>query len=561
MVVRWASLLAFAFTAVTENAVRHQPRCSAKTLDLLQGSTPGHTRQIGDARVDCLVDVPSKTSLLHEAVRRSLGFNTIGMLIQHGADPTATDHSGATPLHWAAMQCAEAAAAAICVVSERQKTLPWVLRTQNLGGYTALDNAEVASCAAVAVLLARFNAPRERLRLREDCSQQLVDAVLRADVAALAPTLRGAEKTVDCRVGGSSRYWTLLHLSAAAADHSPSPQGDEVASVLLAHGANATQEDAQGQTPLYLAAKSNRRDLAAMLLDTAGPSALHHRDLQGRTPLHIAALSGAAAVTKLLLLHRAALDVKDKMARTAIDYAEMEGHTPVIALLTASSADGGPGWRLPPDAIENSDDPQEPSGDNAVLLGAVLGGTASFVIMCGVAIIMRRRHAKVAIETEVQRRRYDAPEVEYLKSTLRPAKPPTQVLGKPSDDIEGSPATKGPRSAGRASRGNRASLSSATPPRRSATPPRQIVKIQIGQKDVVEPDDIRTSPVSSRSSKAQSSRSSTCRSPGEAVRDDALPLFRVGQAAQCPNMSDRRRPRMVVNDGYQRTGRLAEAIS
>jgi len=73
---------------------------------------------------------------------------------------------------------------------------------------------------------------------------------------------------------------------------------------------------ARCQTPLHLAARFGRDDLAAILLDGgADPNA---RDKRGDRPLHLAAEYGHAAVTRLLLRRGASVDAPGSMDRTPL---------------------------------------------------------------------------------------------------------------------------------------------------------------------------------------------------------------------------------------------------
>src|SRR5262245_12003353 len=73
---------------------------------------------------------------------------------------------------------------------------------------------------------------------------------------------------------------------------------------------------ARCQTPLHLAARFGRDDLAAVLLNGgADPNA---RDKRGDRPLHLAAEYGHPAVARLLLVRGATLDAAGSMDRTPL---------------------------------------------------------------------------------------------------------------------------------------------------------------------------------------------------------------------------------------------------
>jgi hypothetical protein len=85
------------------------------------------------------------------------------------------------------------------------------------------------------------------------------------------------------------------------------------------------------QTPLHIAARFGRDDLAAILLSAgADPNA---RDKHGDRPLHLAAEHGHPAVVRLLLRRGATLEATGSMDRTAL-------HAAADGLAGTSGADG-----------------------------------------------------------------------------------------------------------------------------------------------------------------------------------------------------------------------------
>lgn len=98
------------------------------------------------------------------------------------------------------------------------------------------------------------------------------------------------------------------------------------------------------QTPLHIAARFGRDDLAAILLSAgADPNA---RDKHGDRPLHLAAEQGHSAVVRLLLRRGANLEAAGVMDRTALHAAadglastsEIDGRLQVASLLIERGA-------------------------------------------------------------------------------------------------------------------------------------------------------------------------------------------------------------------------------
>jgi hypothetical protein len=96
----------------------------------------------------------------------------------------------------------------------------------------------------------------------------------------------------------------------------------EIASLLIASGANVNARNDKGMSPLQIAAVKSRIDVVSLLLENG--AAINASDNEGRTSLHNAATNGDSEIVELLLKKGANSETKDKYGQTplqkAIDY-------------------------------------------------------------------------------------------------------------------------------------------------------------------------------------------------------------------------------------------------
>jgi Ankyrin repeats (3 copies) len=91
---------------------------------------------------------------------------------------------------------------------------------------------------------------------------------------------------------------------------------------LLKHNANLNARSKSGATPLIVAAGHFGPDDASFLLELVDSGAdVNAADEDGQTALRAAAERGHVTKVRFLLEHRAKADAKDKVGRTALQYA------------------------------------------------------------------------------------------------------------------------------------------------------------------------------------------------------------------------------------------------
>ena len=127
--------------------------------------------------------------------------------------------------------------------------------------------------------------------------------------------------------------FTPLHLAAANGYK-------DIAELLLASKADIEAKDKSRSTPLHQAVASGAEhsDLVEVLI--AHKADVNAADTNGLTPLHYATLADNGKIAKLLLIHGAHPDIRDKVdGNTPLIIAAGKGYKDVAEVLLANGAD------------------------------------------------------------------------------------------------------------------------------------------------------------------------------------------------------------------------------
>jgi Ankyrin repeats (3 copies)/Ankyrin repeat len=129
----------------------------------------------------------------------------------------------------------------------------------------------------------------------------------------------------------SGRGWTPLMI-AAAEGHA------ETVSALVEAGANVNATNALGRTALTFASSYGLAAIVKVLLDHHADPNIIPKDSTGWTAVIAAAHNGHLEVVRLLLDHGADVSIQDKQGRTALAWAQAQGHADVALALREAAA-------------------------------------------------------------------------------------------------------------------------------------------------------------------------------------------------------------------------------
>jgi ankyrin repeat protein len=112
---------------------------------------------------------------------------------------------------------------------------------------------------------------------------------------------------------------------------------NEIAQLLLKHGANVNDIRSDGETPLMLAVEQNKVELVRTFLDHNANIEVVRND--GKTPLIIATYYGFTAIAQMLVNKGANVNARTKDGENALVNATQQGQEDFVRLLLAKGAD------------------------------------------------------------------------------------------------------------------------------------------------------------------------------------------------------------------------------
>lgn len=234
---------------------------------------------------------------LHSAARVG-HVKLVEELISRGIDISTTDKTGQTALHYAAKHDQ------IGVVQRLLESNADV-RAKDKEGRTPADEAAQREHESILnILLERLGRGNEAERWLTDIS--LYRAVNQAD-ADNVRLLLGKGADVDAKI----QFTPIIHI---AITH----ESNDLLQLLLANGASTKEKDSFGRTPLHWAVYRGYSTGVQLLLD-------HNADIEatnadGATPLHIAAQEGSFLMVNKLLDNGARIDARDRRGCTVIEW-------------------------------------------------------------------------------------------------------------------------------------------------------------------------------------------------------------------------------------------------
>jgi len=288
---------------------------------------------------------------VHRLLRRACISGDLGiarLLIDAGADTSAADNEGWTPLDWASDGGHEMVArllverGATASAADGWSPLHWASE----GGHEAVARFLIDQGADVSAASKEGWTPLHWAseKGRQAVVQLLVDRG--ADVSVVDKdgwtplhwaTDRGREAVVQFLIDRGADV-SVVGKDGRAPLHWASEGGHEaVVQFLIDRRADVSAADTERMTPLHLASRRGHEAVARLLAYRgADPSAA---DKDGKTPLHWASKEGYEGVARLLVDQGASVSAVDGQGQTPLHFASKGQHEEVVKLLVDREAD------------------------------------------------------------------------------------------------------------------------------------------------------------------------------------------------------------------------------
>jgi ankyrin repeat protein len=273
------------------------------------------------------VDSSSGDSSLHIAVIFSQ-LESARLLIEKGADISARDVHGRTPLHFTYCGSSEMVLALV----EHGADVHATDRMGRTALHYAARDLDISVISCLVELGSDINAKDASgwSPLMHACSWDESDADLDGDDTMC---VIGAILKLCARVNARTlRGLAALHFVCALGRQDSALQ-------LVASGGRLEARTRSGRTPLHIAAIANRINVVRALIGIG--ACLDTADATGCSPLYSAAARGHKTIVRELLAHGATVETRNPSGRTALDAAERAGHAEVFALLLSACATFG----------------------------------------------------------------------------------------------------------------------------------------------------------------------------------------------------------------------------
>ena len=254
----------------------------------------------------------------------------VAVCLRAGADVSARDDDGRTPLHWAAASAVDATVLDALLAAGADSTV----RTGN-GDPVSHFAARNENLAVLQAVLAAGADPSAR----DDDGVTLLHEAATNENLAVIESLLAAGADVSAQASNGD---TALHI-AAASNSNPA-----VVQALLAAGADVSARGSSGRTPLHRVASNSNPAAVVEVLVAAGADVSAAERFMGKTPMHAAVSSSNVPMVEALAAAGADATVVDRYGQPPLaglrsSYRDHVART--LEALVAAGADVSARWR------------------------------------------------------------------------------------------------------------------------------------------------------------------------------------------------------------------------